>query len=55
MVIYVPCSWYSVGGKGMSFIKYMSLGLASPQQGLQPVSLMNISHMDPENTPSQCF
>lgn len=39
----------------MGFIKYMSLGLASPQSGLQPVWLMNISHMDAGNTPSSMF
>ena len=39
----------------MVFIKYMSFCLVSPQSGLQPVSLINISHMDTENTSSQCF
>lgn len=55
MVIYVPCSWDSAGGKGMVFTKYISPCLVSPQLGLQPVFQMNIFHMDTENTSSQCF
>lgn len=55
MVIYVPCSWDSAGGKGMVFTKYMSFCLVSPQSGLRPVFLINIYRMDTKNTASRCF
>ena len=55
MVIYVPCSWDSAGGKGMVFTKYVSLCLVSPQLGSRPVFLIRMHYMDTGKTSSQCF